>query len=138
MWRGWFSWKLHESLRPCDSNNLYEAGLPEKGIMKRSGHRSIEGVRAYQREDPNNKIAVSNVLSCSKSVVPSSCQKNVVSSSSCVSNNVELNKDDDDWLLLMKACEDYEKSVSNIHLGGIFQEASQGWIQTVLSRKNIK
>ena len=30
---------------------------------------AIEGVRAYQREDPNNKIAVSNVLSCSKSVV---------------------------------------------------------------------
>ena len=54
----------------------------------------------------------------------SSSQKNVVvSSSSLVSNNVELNKDDGD-LLLMKACEDYEKSVSNIPLGGIFQGAS--------------
>ena len=125
----------NHSGRATAITRMYEAGLPEKGIMERSGHRSIEGVRAYQREDPKNKIAISNVLSCSKSVVPSSSQKNVaVSSLSCVSNNIEPNKDDDDDLLLMKACEDYEKSVSNIHLGGIFQGAS---LQNVSININI-
>ena len=37
--------------------------MPEQAIMKRSGHKSIEGVRTYQREDKNEKSAVSNVLS---------------------------------------------------------------------------
>ena len=44
------------------------------------------------------------------------------------SNNVELNMDHDkdNELMLVKACEDYEKSVSvsNVHLDGIFQGAS--------------
>ena len=64
-------------------------------------------------------------------------QKNVaVSSLSCVSNNIEPNNDDDDDddLLLMKVCEDYKKSVSNIHLGGIFQGAS---LQNVSININI-
>jgi integrase len=42
---------------------LYDAGVPEQAIMKRSGHRSIEGVRTYQREDMNEKTVVLNVLS---------------------------------------------------------------------------
>ena len=50
---------------------------PKKAIMKRSGHASIHrGVRTYQREDPHNKIAISNVLSCSKFVVTNFSDKN--------------------------------------------------------------
>ena len=52
----------NHSGRATAITGMYDAGLPEKGIMQRSGHRSIEGVRAYQREDANNKIVVSNVL----------------------------------------------------------------------------
>ena len=107
---------------------MYDAGLPEKSIMQRSGHRSIEGVRAYQREDRNNKIVVSNTLSSSKRGLPGSNEKSIeVDSPTCISNN-KLNMDDDKDgdLMLVKACEDYEKSVSvsNIHLDGIFQGAS--------------
>ena len=114
----------NRSGRATAITRMYDAGLPEKSIMQRSGHRSIEGVRAYQREDPNNKIVVSNTLSSSKRGLLSSNEKSIaVSSPTCISNN-ELNMDDD--LMLVKACEDYEKivSVSNIHLDGIFQGAS--------------
>ena len=68
---------MNHSGRATAITRMYEAGLPEKEIMKRSGHRSTEGIRVYQRENPN-KIAVSNVLSSSKSEVPSSGEKNVI------------------------------------------------------------
>jgi len=73
---------------------MYEAGLPEKEIMKRSGHRSIEGVRTYQREDPNEIVRVSGVLSSSSSTI------------------TEQSDTVDDDLLLVKACEEVEKNTS--------------------------
>ena len=127
----------NHSSRATAITRMYDAGLPEKSIMQRSGHRSVEGVRAYQREDPNNKLAVSNVLSCSKSGLASCIDKTIaVSSSSSVSKKVDLNMADDDDLMLAKACDDYEKniSVSNIRLDGIFQGAN---LQNVTININI-
>ena len=49
-------------------NRMYESGLTEKMIMKRSGRRSTDGVRAYQREDTNRQVEVSNALACSNSL----------------------------------------------------------------------
>jgi hypothetical protein len=107
--------------------------------MQRSGHRSVEGVRAYQREDPNNKLAMSNVLLCSKSGLASCIDKTIgiaVSSSSSVSKKVDLNMADDDDLMLAKVCDDYKKnaSISNIRLDGIFQGAN---LQNVTVNINI-
>ena len=53
----------NQSGRLTAVTRLYDSGVPEKAIMKRSGHRSIEGVRTYQREGVNANVAVSNVLS---------------------------------------------------------------------------
>lgn len=112
----------NHSGRATAITRMYNAGLPEKSIMLRSGHRSIEGVRAYQREEPNSKVAVSNTLSSSKSVLPCSDKKAITVGSS--SFNIDAANDPDD-LMLVKACEDYEKrvSVSNIHLERVFEGA---------------
>jgi integrase len=53
----------NHSGRATSITRLYDAGVPEKSIMKRSGHRSIEGVRTYRREDASVNTLVSNVLS---------------------------------------------------------------------------
>ena len=60
----------NHSIRATAVTRIYDAGLTEKIIMKRSGHRSTEGVRAYQREDTSAQIKVSNELSSSRSLVP--------------------------------------------------------------------
>ena len=83
---------------------MYDAGMPEQAIMKRSGHRSIEGVRTYRREDVNEKTVVSNVLSG-------------------VTNSFEMSPVDDE--ALVNACIDCEKSLSStVDFGGILQGAT--------------
>lgn len=41
--------KTNHSLRATRVSNLFQAGVPEKLIQQRSGHRSLEGLRQYQR-----------------------------------------------------------------------------------------
>ena len=64
----------NHSIRATAVTRMYQSGLTEKLIMKRSGHRSTDGVRAYQREDASGQIEVSNALSSSKSLVLSSSE----------------------------------------------------------------
>ena len=75
------------------------------------------------KETVNKETEWIKKLRTSKSVGRSVAEKNViVSSQNSVNNNIEasiVDGDDDD--LLMKACDEYEKSVSNINLGGILQ-----------------
>ena len=78
--------------------------------MKRSGHRSTDGVRAYQREDASAQIKVSNALTSSSSLVAST-EKSLISI-------ITISEDD---RLLVNACIDYEKSQLQINLGGILQ-----------------
>ena len=88
---------------------LYDAGIGEKAIIRRSGHRSIEGVRTYQREDVDANVAVSNALSCATK-----------SSASDSATYVDV-----DDATLVAACEDYEKSgISNLDISGILQGAT--------------
>lgn len=65
----------NHSGRSTAITRMYEARVPEKAIMKRSGHRSIEGVRAYHRE---------NVLSSSSNVVGGFTSTNSTSATSSV------------------------------------------------------
>ena len=78
--------------------------------MKRSGHRSIEGVRTYEREDVNANVAVSNALSCPT--------KSSASDSGTYVGDV-------DDATLVAACVDYEKSsIPNLDIGGILHGAT--------------
>ena len=106
---------------------MYESGLTEKMIMKRSSHRSTDGVRAYQREDTNRHVEVSNALACSNSLVVHSAQKLLDSSNDTTVRNDSINISEEDSVLV-NACIDYERSQSHIDIGGILQG---GTVQTV-------
>ena len=116
----------NHSGRATAITRLYQAGVQEKKIMKRSGHQSVECVRAYQREDPQDNVEVSNILSSSRNVV-------IGNTSIDVNNDVEgMNEDDE---LVLNACLDYEKSVSrNVDLNNLLQGAS---VQNVTININI-
>ena len=41
--------KTNHSLRATGITSLFQAGLPEKAMQDRSGHRSLDGLRKYER-----------------------------------------------------------------------------------------
>ena len=52
------------------ASNLFQAGVPEKIIQERTGHRSLKALRMYERTTTSQHIAVSNVLSAVDTSVP--------------------------------------------------------------------
>ena len=54
--------KTNHSLRDSAATQLYEAGVPEKLIQERTGHRSIDALKEYERTTTNQTLAVSRVL----------------------------------------------------------------------------
>ncbi len=60
-------YKTNHSLRVTAATRLYQAGVDEQLIMKRTGHRSIEGVRIYKRVSDEQEQAVSAILQQSSS-----------------------------------------------------------------------
>ena len=57
--------KSNHSLRATGATELYEAEVPEKIIQERTGHRSFECLRMYERTSEKQHQAVSNILSSS-------------------------------------------------------------------------
>ena len=53
----------NHSLRATGVTQMFQASVPEKLIMERSGHRSIEGLRQYERTGILQELQVCNVLS---------------------------------------------------------------------------
>ena len=110
----------NHSLRATAVSRMYELGLTEKAIMKRSGNRSVEGVRSYQREEVDGELKVSNALSSSASVVRATTEK-----SSIGNREIEINGSiTEEDMLLVNACVDYERTLSQITVGGILQGAN--------------
>ena len=54
--------KTNHSLRVTTATRLFQSGADEQLIMSHTGHRSVDGVRAYERESEDQKRSVSNVL----------------------------------------------------------------------------
>ena len=54
--------KTNHSLRVSGTTSLFNAGVPERVIQQRTGHRSIEGLRIYERITDEQEMAVSNIL----------------------------------------------------------------------------
>lgn len=104
----------NHSGRATGITRMYKAGLPEKLIMQRSGHLSVEGVRTYQREDPNDITRVSNSLI---TAATDEC--------SAQESNVQTKDPVDDDILLVKACEEMEEiGATGINFGGINMEGA--------------
>ena len=52
----------NHSLRATGTILLFDAGVPEALIQKRSGHRSTKALRMYERVTPDQDLAVSKIL----------------------------------------------------------------------------
>ena len=56
--------KTNHSLRVTAATRLFQAGVDEQLIMKRTGHRSIDGVRTYKRVSQQQEENLSSILNC--------------------------------------------------------------------------
>ena len=54
--------KTNHSLRATGATEMFAANVPEKLIQSRTGHRSVEALRLYERPSHDQHQAVSNVL----------------------------------------------------------------------------
>ena len=55
--------KTNHSLRAASATQMYDSGVPEKLIQERTGHRSLEALRMYERTNAQQHQAISAVLS---------------------------------------------------------------------------
>ena len=68
MCKAWFDGHFtNHSLRRSCATNLYHNGVPEQVIQETTGHRSVEGVRAYKRTSSAKRRKVSAILNQSES-----------------------------------------------------------------------
>ena len=54
--------KTNHSLRVTTATRLFQSGIDEQLIMDRTGHRSLDGIRAYKRVSEDQEKEVSSIL----------------------------------------------------------------------------
>ena len=52
----------NQVVRATGTTTLFDAGVPEALIQKRSGHKSSKVLRVYERVTPEQNLAVSRIL----------------------------------------------------------------------------
>ena len=52
----------NHSLRAYGATKLFQHGLPERLIQERTGHRTVEALRKYQRVSDEQRLAVSEIM----------------------------------------------------------------------------
>ena len=55
--------KTNHSLRVTGASRLFTSKVPEKIVQQRTGHRSLEALRKYERTSKDQEVAVSSILS---------------------------------------------------------------------------
>ena len=60
------SGKTNHSLRATGASQMFQAGVPEKIVQERTGHRSTEALRMYERTTTTQHIGVARVLCAGK------------------------------------------------------------------------
>lgn len=60
----------NHSLRSYGATKLFQDKVPEKLIQERTGHRSIDALRKYERISEEQKVATSLALNSSKNITP--------------------------------------------------------------------
>lgn len=58
----------NHSLRATTATRGLEAGIPEKCLMARTGHRSVDSLHQYQRESESMKVRVCEAIQNDKSM----------------------------------------------------------------------
>ena len=69
--------KTNHSLRASGATEMFKAGVPEKIIQERTGHRSVKALRTYERTTAMQHLSVANVLSSSSNVSFSDAKMNL-------------------------------------------------------------
>ena len=72
--------KTNHSLRVSGATSLFEAGVPERVIQKRTGHRSLQSLRMYERVSDGQEKAVSRILTGEKKNYSESLMESTTSS----------------------------------------------------------
>ena len=65
----------NHSLRATGATTLFDAGVPEAIIQKRSGHKSTAALRMYERITPEQELAVSKILQSQEKLAYTSAKK---------------------------------------------------------------
>ena len=52
----------NNSLCATGATSLFDAGIPEALIQKRTGHRTLEALRSYERVTPSQNYEISKLL----------------------------------------------------------------------------
>ena len=60
--------RTNHSLRATATNALYKADVPEKVIQERTGHRSLDALRKYERSTERQHGTASKILAIRKEV----------------------------------------------------------------------
>ena len=60
--------KTNHSLRATETTRMFKAGVPEKLIQQRTGHRSVDSLCVYERASAEQQEAVSEILSTTESI----------------------------------------------------------------------
>ena len=60
--------KTNHSLRVAGASSLFDAGVPERIIQARTGHRSLDALRLYERVTDKQNLQVSKILSGEKEI----------------------------------------------------------------------
>ena len=74
------SGKTNHSLRATGASMMFQAGVPEKIVQERTGHRSLEALRMYECTTITQHMEVSRVLSAwkvQKDEVKSTCNSSL-------------------------------------------------------------
>ena len=97
--------KTNHSLRATAAMQMYEAGVPEKMIQERTGHRSVTALREYQRTLMTQTMAVAKVLSASeKHSYSTTLGHNYDASAKCSTSTTTAQKH---WLYLQQLTSTY-------------------------------
>ena len=73
--------KTNHSLRVSGASTLFEAGVPERVIQQRTGHRSLLSLRMYERVSEGQEKAVSRILTGENNNYNESLMQSITSSS---------------------------------------------------------
>ncbi|XP_011407854.1 PREDICTED: glutamine-rich protein 1-like [Amphimedon queenslandica] len=57
----------NHSLRATAITRMYDSGVPEKLIAEKSGHKSLKGLRAYEKTSTSQEKAAGDSITCEKS-----------------------------------------------------------------------
>lgn len=78
--------KTNHSLRVSGASTLFEAGVPERVIQQRTGHRSLLSLRMYERVSEGQEKAVSRILTGENNNYNESLMQSITSSSTLPTN----------------------------------------------------